>query len=108
MLRGLIGVHVGDFIIGGDESKFFRDAEAAIRNLYRWGAWSSGTSEFSGLRVRQFKGYSITLDLYDYTNKFITEAELDAYRKRQLHSELTAKETSLLRGVLGTASWRAQ
>ncbi|CAK0795828.1 unnamed protein product [Prorocentrum cordatum] len=64
-LKGIIGVHVDDFIIGGDEtSKLYGDAEKAIRDLYRWGAWTSGRAEFSGLRARQFKDFSITLDLY--------------------------------------------
>ncbi|CAK0810363.1 unnamed protein product, partial [Prorocentrum cordatum] len=108
-LKGIIGVHVDDFIIGGDEtSKLYRDAEKAIKDLYRWGAWTSGQAEFSGLRARQFKDFSITLDLYDYTNKFITEAEIDADRQKQAHLPLEPKEISLLRGVLGTASWRAQ
>ena len=54
------------------------------------------------------KDFSVTMDLYDYTNKFTTEAEVDADRKKESHQSLTAKETTLLRGVLGTASWRAQ
>ncbi|CAK0886214.1 unnamed protein product [Prorocentrum cordatum] len=108
-LKGIIGVHVDDFIIGGDEtSKLYRDAERAIRALYRWGASTSCQAEFSRLRVRQFKDFSITLDLYDYTNKFITEAEIDADRKKQAHLPFEPKEISLLRGVLGMASWRAQ
>ncbi|CAK0897474.1 unnamed protein product [Prorocentrum cordatum] len=108
-LKGIIGVRVDDFIIGGDETtKLYGDAEKAIKDIYRWGAWTSGQAEFSGLRVRQFKDFSITLDLYDYTNKFITEAEIDADRKKQAHLPLEPKEISLLRGVLGTASWRAQ
>ncbi|CAK0842079.1 unnamed protein product, partial [Prorocentrum cordatum] len=92
-LKGIIGVHVDDFIIGGDEtSKLCGDAEPSSVD---YAFASSGD-------------FSITLDFCDYTNKFITEAEIDADRKKQAHRPLEPKEISLLRGVLGTASWRAQ
>ena len=58
--------------------------------------------------MRQFRDFSITVDLEDYTNKFITEAPISRERSRQRQESLTAQELSMLRGVLGTASWRAQ
>ena len=58
--------------------------------------------------MRQQGDFSITADLEDYTNKFITEAPLTRERTGQRQESLTAQELSMLRGVLGTASWRAQ
>ena len=58
--------------------------------------------------MRQHHDFSITVDLEDYTNKFITEAPITRERSRQRQESLTAQELSILRGVLGTASWRAQ
>ena len=60
------------------------------------------------IQVRQHRDFSITVDLEDYTNKFITEAPITRERSRQRQESLTAQELSILRGVLGTASWRAQ
>ena len=45
----------------------------------------------------------MTADLEDYT-----EAPVTRERSRQRQESLTAQELSILRGVLGTASWRAQ
>ena len=79
-----------------------------IKSLYRWESWKSSESEFAGIRVRQQQDFSIPVDLKVYTNKFITEPPLTRERTRQRQESLTAQEISVLRGVLGTASWRAQ
>ena len=43
-LKGVMGIHVDDFLIGlADE----------IKSLYRWGSWKVSESEFAGIRVRQ-------------------------------------------------------
>ena len=100
VLKGVIGIHVDDFLIsladGGKGEKWMSE----IKSLYRWGSWKTSESEFAGIRLRQQRDFSITVDLEDCTNKFITEAH------RQ--GSLTVQELSMLRGVLGTASWRAQ
>ena len=79
-----------------------------IKSLYRWGSWKVSESEFAEIRVRQHRDFSITVDLEDYTNKFITEAPITRERSRQRQESLTAQELSMWRGVLGTASWKAQ
>ena len=76
--------------------------------MYRWGSWKISESESAGIRVRQHRDFSITVDLEDYTNKFITGAPITRERSRQRQESLTAQELSMMRGVLGTASWRAQ
>ena len=58
--------------------------------------------------MRQHRDFSTTVDLEDCTNKFITEAPTTRDRSRQRQESLTGQELSMLRGVLGTASWRAQ
>ena len=58
--------------------------------------------------MRQQRDFSITVDLEDYTNNFITEAPITRERSRQRQESLTTQELSVLRGVLGTASWEAQ
>ena len=54
-----------------------------LKSLYRWGSWKVSESEFPGIRVRQYRDFSITVDLEDYTNKFITEAPITRERSRQ-------------------------
>ena len=44
-----------------------------IESLYRWGSCKTSETEFAGIRVRQKRDFSITVDLEDYTNKFITK-----------------------------------
>ena len=79
-----------------------------VKSLYRWGSWKTSESEYAGIRVRQQRDFSTTVDLEDYTNKFITEALITRERTRQRQESLTAQELSMLRSVRGTASWRTQ
>ena len=106
-LKGVIGKHVDNFLIGLADGILGEKWMSEIKSLYRWGSWKVSESEFAGIRVRQYRDFSITVDLEDYTMKFITEA-ITRERSRQRQESLTAQELSMLRGVLGTASWRAQ
>ena len=105
-LKGVIGMHVGDFLISLADGMFGEKWMYEIKSLYRWGSWKVSESEFAGVWVRQHRDFSIAIDLEDYTNKFITEATRERSRQRQ--ESLTAQELSMLRGVLGADSWRAQ
>ena len=107
-LKGVIGIHVDDFLIGLADRILGEKWMSEIKSLYHWGSWKASVSEFAGIRVRQYRDFSITVGLEDYTNKLITEAPTTRERSRQRQESLTAQELSMLRGVLGTASWRAQ
>ena len=107
-LKGVIGIHVDDFLIGLADGTLGEKWMSEITFLYRWESWKISESEFAGIRVRQHRDFSITVDLEDYTNKFVTEAPITREQSRQRQESLTAQELSMLRGVLGTASWRAQ
>ena len=106
-LKGVIGIHVDDFLIGLAGGILCEKWMSEIKSSYRWGSWKVSESEFAGIRVRQHRDFSITVDLEDYNNKFITEAPITR-ESRQRQESLTAQELSMSRGVLGTASWRAQ
>ena len=107
-LKGVIGIPVDDFLIGLADGILGEKWMSEIKSLYRWESWKVSESEFAGIRVRQHRDFSITVDLEDYTNNYITEAPITRERSRQRQESLTAQELSMLRGVLGTASWRAQ
>ena len=102
------GMHVDDFLIGLADGALDERGMSEQKSLYRWGSWKVSESEFAGIPVRQHRDFSITVDLEDYINKFITEAPITRERSRQRQESLTAQELSTLRGVLGTASWRPQ
>ena len=72
-LKWVIGIHVNDFLIGLADGILGEKWMSEIKSLYRWGSWKVSDSEFAGIRVRQYRDFSITVDLEDYTNKFITE-----------------------------------
>ena len=107
-LQGVIGIHVDDFLNGLEDGALGEKWMSEIKSLYRWRSWKISESAFAGNRVRQHRDFSITVDLEDYTNKFITEAPITRERSRQRQESFTAQELSMLRGVLGTASWKAQ
>ena len=107
-LKAVIGIQVDDFLIGLADGEIGEKWMSEIKSLQRWGSWKTSESEFGGIPVRQQCDFSITVDLEDDTNKFITEAPITRERSRQRQESLTATELSMLRGVLGTASWRAR
>ena len=76
------GKHVDDFLIGL--------ADGDMGEKWMWGSWKTSESEFAGTRVRQQRDFSITVDLEDHTNKFITEAPIKRERSRQRQESLTA------------------
>ena len=88
-LKGVIGIHAD----GEISEKWMSE----IKSLYRWGFWKISESEFAGIRVRQQRDFSITVDLEDYTNKFITEAPITRERSRHHQESLTAAELSVAR-----------
>ena len=107
-VKGVIGIHVDGFLIGLADGILGEKWMSEIKSLYRWGSWKVSESEFAGIRVRQHRDFSITVNLENYTNKLITKAPITSERSRQRQESLTAQELSMLRGVLGTDSWRAE
>ena len=102
--KRVIGIHVDHFLIGLADGTLGEKWMSEIKSFY----WKISDSEFAGIRVRQHRDFSITVDLEDYTNKFIAESPITRERSRQRQESLTAQELSMLRCILGTASRRAQ
>ena len=69
-LKGVIGIHVDDFLIGRADGEIGEKWMSEMKSLYRWGTWKTSDSEFAGIRVRQQVDFSITVDLGDHANKF--------------------------------------
>ena len=105
---GIAGVHVDDFLIAGRAgSLVYAKAEEELRNAFRFGKWSEAADgfEFAGCFVVQKANFEIYLDQEKYTNQWIEEIPIDPQRPHG--APLTPQETSLIRGAMGTASWRA-
>jgi hypothetical protein len=105
---GLACLPVDDFLSAGKEgSKLYEKAVQELREKFRFGKWTSASDglEFAGCWIQQNSNGEIYLDQEAYTNKFIDELEIDP--KRPMNADLTKQEISAIRGVLGTASWRA-
>ena len=87
-LKEVIGIHVDDFLIGLADGTLGEKWMSEIESLYRWGSWKISESEFPGIRVRQHRDFSMTVDLEDNTNKFITEAPVTRERSRQVKNSV--------------------
>ena len=69
VLKGVIGIHVDEFLIGLADGGKGEKCMFEIKSLYRWGSWKTSESEFAGIRRRQQREFSITVDLEDCTKK---------------------------------------
>ena len=107
-LVGLSGFHVDDFLISGEPaSSYYIEAEKKLQTEYRFGKWDSAADgfEFAGCYIQQLPDKSIKLDQESYVTKWLDEMTLD--KKKGEKEALTPSEISMLRGSLGTISWRA-
>ena len=105
-LCGVAGLHVDDFLIAGSEnSKTYKESEDALLKKFRWGKWETTDFEFAGCTVKQMPNNDIYLHQESYTMKWVEEMEIDPTRPRK--ALLTPSEITMLRGSLGTISWKA-
>ena len=54
-LKGVIGIHVDDFLTGLADGILGEKWMSKIKSLYRGGSWKVSESEFAGIRVRQYR-----------------------------------------------------
>ena len=108
MIRGVAGLHVDDFIIAGcDDDEVFSSAEKKLQEEYKFGKWEFDEFEFAGTYVQQSSDMSIHMSQKDYVEKWVEEMEIPKERMKQVKSPLTSSEISMLRGALGSLSWKA-
>ena len=89
-LKGVIGIHVDDFLIGLADGEIGEKWMSDIKSLYRWGSWKLQNLNLLESEGDNSRDFSITADLEDHTNKFITEAPITRERSRQRQESLTA------------------
>ena len=107
-LVGISGLHVDDFLIGGNrQNECFRQAEEALRQSYRWGKWDESHFEFAGCVIERHPDKSISISQEVYINKWLEEVDISPDRANMKNAPLNPQEISMLRGVIGTLSWKA-
>jgi hypothetical protein len=105
---GACGIHVDDFLIGGDRtSEKFLKAEKDLQQAYRWGKWEHRSFSFAGCDLRQNDDYSISMTQESYVEKWLDECSIEKEREAKKNLPLNAEELSQLRGILGTLAWKA-
>ena len=95
-LVGVAGIHVDDFLIGGDSSSTtFSESEAALLKTFRWGKWQEESFEFAGVNIRQNSDYSIFLDQESYTQKWLDEINMTRLALAVHHCSLARSQHSV-------------
>ena len=69
--------------------------------------WQSDQFEFAGCHITQLPDSSIRIDQEDYVTKWVDETQLPKDRMTQTSSALTPREISMLRGAIGSLSWKS-
>jgi hypothetical protein len=104
-LIGIIGAHVDDFLIAGqeDNSVWKRVTENLLAS-FRWTPWEKGTFKQCGVRIQQLEDMSIVQDQEEYLQQ-LEEMQLEKDRAKQGSSPVTEKERTELRALLGALQW---
>ena len=107
-LIGLCGVYVDDFLIAGrDNDPRWQEAKRKLINLYSWGKWEKRIFHLCGVRYRQFKDFSISMDQEEYTMS-LNEANFQLppdLKKQEIHRKLDGKGLKCLRAINGSLQW---
>eukprot|EP00435_Cladocopium_sp_Y103_P019899 s669_g4.t2 len=107
-LIGVAGLHVDDFLIGGqDGHEKFEAARKALEGAFRWGKWEEESFTFAGCKITQANDFTIKIDQNEYTEKWIDEIEIPKERGANPKLLATPEEITQLRGVIGSVAWRS-
>ena len=103
-LVGLIGAHVDDFLITGDESLTWKEAMRILLSAFRWTPWEETKFKQCGVTIVQNPDNSITQSQAEYLST-LSEIDMKNERKNQLNSPVTETERTQLRALLGGLQW---
>ena len=103
-LLGLVGAHVDDFLICGDNSEEWLHFVKVLLTAFRWTPWEEGKFKQCGVLMTQQPDNSIVQDQTEYLAT-LTEIDMKNERKEQLNSPVTEGERTQLRALLGALQW---
>ena len=104
VLLGLIGAHVDDFLICGNESEEWKQILKVFQAAFRWSPWEEGKFKQCGVSIIQNLDGSITQSQSEYLTT-LTEIELSNERKLHPNSPVSESERTQLRALLGGLQW---
>ena len=102
-LVGMILLHVDDVIIAGN-NEFVNETTKMISDRFNMSKACNGEFRFCGLNIKLQKDGRITVSMDDYADS-IEPMVID--RKRRRTEEITYKEISALRELVGKLAWLA-
>ena len=101
-LEALVGLHVDDFLNSG--GIFFHEVILPeILKTFKVGKSERGSFMYTGFQLQQ-DDTGVTLDQSEYVEGIVIPT-IDAARMRELKSEMTFDELSLLRKMTGQLNW---
>ena len=104
-LVGIVGSHVDDFLIAGNnESDHWKACHEALMAAFRWTPLERESFKQCGVTITQNEDGSVTQDQDEYLST-MTEVELPKERAAQLTSPVTDQERTELRALLGGLQW---
>lgn len=101
-LRGLIGTHVDDFLIAGND-EWRENIISNIKTEFLLGTIEEKDFLYCGHRIRQF-GDRMTLDRDEFAEK-VVPLIINPARRRQGDDKVTGKERQAIRSYAGKLGW---
>ena len=101
---GLVGAHVDDFLIAGDDSPEWKQIIEILLTAFRWTPWEERTFKQCGIVIEQLTDGSIVQHQEEYLSG-LEEIPIDTNRSKMLSSNVTEGERTQLRALLGGLQW---
>ena len=101
-VRGLVGTHVDDFIIGGKKD-WVADITKKIEQRFKLGKMEKGDYLYCGHRIKQAGG-RLTLDQEEFA-KQVKPLVINPERSRQPQEDVTNAERTQIRAFAGKLGW---
>ena len=104
-LIGIIGAHVDDFPIAGEEkNERWNSITKLLLAAFRWTPWEENEFKQCGVNIRQLDDFSFEQDQSEYLQG-LDEIPIAKERAKQPDFPVTELERSQLRAVLGGLQW---
>jgi hypothetical protein len=100
---GIIGEHVDDFLIAGDNSPYWETCIKTLLAAFRWTPFEEKSFKQCGVQIIQNDG-SVTQHQKEYLST-LSEVELSAERSKQTTQTVTESDRMQLTALLGGLQW---
>ena len=101
---GLVGAHVDDFLIAGDDNQDWKQIIEVLLTAFRWTPWEERTFKQCGILIEQLPDGSIVQHQEEYLAG-LEEIPIDTERSKMLSANVTESERTQLRALLGGLQW---